>query len=80
MFAKTKYLASAETAEMKKQGWHVLKVLNGYLRYLRDKKAGSSLALHESSASYGRVDSELGEWLANLPFDLNMKDGEPKPI
>src|SRR5436190_22704703 len=34
-----KYLTSADTAEMKKQGWHVLKVMNGYLRYLRDKKA-----------------------------------------
>src|SRR5437667_7628888 len=31
-----KYLAASEIAKLKQQGWHVLKLINGYLRYLRD--------------------------------------------
>src|SRR5436853_1670072 len=34
-----KYLAPFEVSELKQHGWHVLKVMNGYLRYLRDRKA-----------------------------------------
>src|SRR5437016_10189218 len=38
-----KYLAPSEIAKLKQQGWHVLKLINGYLRYLRDRKLGNSL-------------------------------------
>jgi four helix bundle protein len=37
------YLPTAEIAKLKEQGWHVLKLINGYLRYLRDRKVGNSL-------------------------------------
>jgi len=30
------YLPTAEIVKLKEQGWHVLKLINGYLRYLRD--------------------------------------------
>src|SRR5947207_9695870 len=32
------YVQKPEVAERKQAGWHVLKVMNGYLRYLRDRK------------------------------------------
>lgn len=42
-----KYLPASEVAALKSAAWHVLKLINGYLRYLRDRKAGDSLKLHE---------------------------------
>ena len=62
------YLPSPEVAQIKQQGWHVLRVLNGYLRWLRECKAGQTLALHESPALYGDADAELESWLASLPL------------
>src|SRR5437763_10028391 len=35
-----KYLESENVAELKKEGWRILGLINGYLRYLRDRKAG----------------------------------------
>lgn len=60
------YLPTAEIAKIKEQGWHVLKLINGYLRYLRDCKAGNTFALHEASIPYGDTDEELEKWLAGL--------------
>jgi hypothetical protein len=62
------YLPTSEGAELKQRGWHVLKIMNGYLRYLRDCKTGSSLDLHEAPVPYGDSDDELETWLANLDF------------
>ena len=60
------YLPIAEIEKLKTQAWQVLKLINGYLRYLRDRKIGSSLEMREPSASY-RVDEEslagFEEWL-----------------
>jgi hypothetical protein len=42
-----------------------LKLINGYLRYLRDKKTGEGLLLKEDPAPYG-PDDELEAWLATL--------------
>ena len=44
-------------------------LINGYLRYLRDRKMGNSLELHEDSTFYGDIDPDLEEWLANLPIE-----------
>jgi four helix bundle protein len=46
----------------------VLKLTNGYLRYLRDRKLGSSLELREIPQSYHAApdDNESLEWLENL--------------
>ena len=52
----------------RKAMYGVLKLLNGYLRYLRDRKVGSSLSLHESPAPYGEGDEDLEAWLATLPI------------
>src|SRR5207249_7054290 len=47
------YLPPTETASLKEQGWRLHRLLNGYLRYLRGRKQGESLGLHESSPAYG---------------------------
>ena len=65
------YLPLSETAVLREQGWHVLKLINGYLRYLRDRKTGASLALREDPIPYGDTDSELEDWLASLALQPN---------
>jgi len=61
------YLPAAEVEKLKSSGWHVLKLMNGYLRYLRDRKAGSSLEIHESSTPYQIDESEESlDWLETL--------------
>ena len=63
-----KYLPSSIIPEFKQQGWHVRKLINGYLRYLRDRKLGNSTTLHEDVVPYGDTDEELENWLVNLPL------------
>ncbi len=63
-----KYLPDPEIRELKQRGYHVRKLINGYLRYLRDRKTGSSLLLKEESIPYGDADSALEQWLAELPL------------
>jgi four helix bundle protein len=56
------YLPSHEAAGLKKQATAVHQLINGYIRYLRERKTGESLALRESSAA-----SEMpGDWDAEL--------------
>src|SRR5205823_4516504 len=47
------YLPNTEIPGLKGQGWRVYQLTNGYIRYLRERKAGAILALHESSPAYG---------------------------
>ena len=60
------YLPLTQIAELKQQGWRVLKLINGYLRFLRDRKVGSSLMLKEETVQYGHTDEHLEAWLATL--------------
>lgn len=60
------YLPAAQVEKMKTTGWHVLKLTNGYLRYLRDRKLGASLEIHETSTPYSTEDDESMEWLEKL--------------
>jgi len=41
------YLPGEEVIRVKEHGWGVMRLLNGYLRWLRDRKLGQTLALHE---------------------------------
>ena len=63
-----KYLPPPEVANLKQEGWHVLRLLNGYLRWLRDCKADQTLALHETAIPYGDSDPALESWLSSLPL------------
>src|SRR6186713_3357704 len=53
------YLPNTEIPELKAQGWRVYQLTNGYIRYLRERKAGATLALHESSPAYGLTEDQL---------------------
>jgi four helix bundle protein len=54
------YLPATESVSIKQQGWRVYQLINGYIRYLRERKTGASAALHESSPAYGITEDELG--------------------
>ena len=53
---------------MKSTAWHVLKLLNGYLRYLWDCKQGANLELRETptGGAASSSDVESMEWLEEL--------------
>ena len=67
------YLADAEIADLKRRAHHCLKLVNGYLRYLRDRRSGASLELRETatpSACYeaaASLEAGLEELFASLP-------------
>ena len=58
------YLPAGEIAALKQEGWRVCQMINGYIRYLRGRKAGESLSLHESAPACGLTDDGLDEPLA----------------
>jgi len=45
--ADESYLSAAEIGSLEEQGWRVHRVLNGYMRWLRERKQGAVLTLHE---------------------------------
>lgn len=61
------YLAAPEIADLKQKAWHIHRVMAGYLRYLRERKQGKSLTLHESSPAYGLGEDDLDALLAEVP-------------
>jgi len=61
------YLPADELSQLKQQGWNVLKLLNGYLRWLCDKKIGQNLEMCETLVFYNGNDS-LEEWLESRPL------------
>ena len=44
-----KYLEGDEITELKREAWRVLGLINGYLRYLRDRNANDRSAVREGS-------------------------------
>ena len=54
------YLPTEEITALKESGWRVRQLIDGYIRYLRDQKAGS---VREASAAY--LDSSADD-LTNL--------------
>ena len=54
------YTKVSHANELKQQGWSVLKLVNGYLRYLRDSQPGKSLALREIAIPYRIENAEDG--------------------
>jgi four helix bundle protein len=82
--ADENYLSLSQVEKLKTEGWHVLKLMNGYLRYLRDRKFGSSLELREESPSYECAESEESlDWLEELLEkhpDLKLQTGSASLI
>ncbi len=57
------YVAGPEIDSLKEQGWCVHRLLNGYMRWLRERKEGAALNLREDSPAYGWTDDQLDELL-----------------
>jgi four helix bundle protein len=57
------YLSKIEIQPLRQQGWRVHQVLNGYMRWLRQRKQGAALTLREDSPAYGWTDDQLDELL-----------------
>ena len=57
------YLPETEIAVLREQGWRVHQLLNGYMRWLRQRKHGATLTLHEDSPAYGWSDDDLDSLL-----------------
>jgi len=53
------YLPAEEIPPLKEQGWRVHRLLNGYIRWLRERKQGASLELRENSPAYGLTDDQI---------------------
>ena len=49
--ADESYLPETEIPDLKHAGWRVYQLINGYIRYLRNQKAGASLTLREEAPS-----------------------------
>src|SRR5438034_11289522 len=58
------YLQAPEIQNLKQQATRVHQLINGYIRYLRERKTGHSLGLHESSPAYGMTDEDIDAFLA----------------
>jgi len=52
------YFPQEEIAEVRQAASHVRILLNGYIRYLKEKKAGDVNTLHELPATYGEDDDD----------------------
>ncbi len=55
-----KYLERDKVAELKSEAWRVLGLINGYLRYLRDRKANGQSAVREITHASTEGDESLG--------------------
>lgn len=56
--ADENYLASEEVGTLKDEDWRVLRILNGYLRFLRSQHNEKKSALHESPVPYATISEE----------------------
>jgi four helix bundle protein len=65
-----KYLGSDEVVELKSEAWRVLGLINGYLRYLRDRKANEGSVAREDEQDAAVSDNKA--WaLANEACRFN---------
>jgi len=46
------YLSAGQIVTLNAEATNLLRLINGYIRYLRDSKVGASLALHEEPVRY----------------------------
>src|SRR5438132_390145 len=53
------YLPAGKIQNLKQEASRVHQLVNGYIRYLRDRKTGQSLALREAAPSGGLTDEDI---------------------
>jgi four helix bundle protein len=53
-----KYIESDKVAELKSEAWRVLGLINGYLRYLRDRKVADRPIVREGDRSFTADDDD----------------------
>jgi len=63
-----KYLQNDEVAELKEKAWRVLGLINGYLRYLRDRKADDRSTVREVDYTSTENDDALARLDKGLSF------------
>lgn len=63
------YLETEEISALKEQGWRVYKISNGYIRFLREQKAGGSQAVREQASTFGFDNEDLDELLSQARFN-----------
>ena len=75
------YLPAVEIPALKQQGWRVHQLLNGYIRWLRERKQGASLELREDSPAYGLTEAQLDDLLddPNAPTLQPFNASTPPP-
>lgn len=73
------YLTAAETVQRKQEGWRVYKLLNGYVRYLRQRKSGTAAALREAAAQYMATSDELDPLLLDSTIQPFNDSTNPEP-
>ena len=64
------YLPVAEVVGLKEQGWRVHQLLNGYIRWLRERKQGFSQTLHEPPPPYAVIADDLDTFLSPSGAEL----------
>jgi four helix bundle protein len=66
------YLEAAKVAELKAEAWRVLGLINGYLRYLRDRKLKDKSRVQEGDSAFTSEDEaalvRVEEALTPVPF------------
>jgi four helix bundle protein len=53
------YVSANETTELKNIATEVHQLINGYIRFLRQRKTGADLGLHETAPPYEAFDDDL---------------------
>jgi four helix bundle protein len=67
--ADEKYISTDKISESKNDAWRVLGLINGYLRYLRDRKTNDSSIVRENAAADEQTLVLLDEALSDAaPF------------
>jgi four helix bundle protein len=69
------YVAGPEIDSLKEQGWCVHRLLNGYMRWLRERKESAALNLREDPTAYGWTDDQLDELLDGIIEPPRLRDG-----
>jgi len=57
--ADESYLPAGSVADLKQHAWRVRQLLNGYVRYLRNRRTENTETLHESAEEYGVLNGEM---------------------